>query len=184
MNQRNQPANSAVRIIAALIFAGLMLSGSFWLKVNAYIGETSFVTLSAFACFTCTIVTFSHRIESFAFKITGIDVKLAKIESIRKDVERREQSIRRVGLSLAQIVMFTAAFSRRATDIRENDLEAAWLSKKAKELLSEIDATKEESSAVFRYIKQLPELDALFKTDSKKAKEKWEAIWNDIANET
>ncbi len=175
--------NGTGRIIGGVIVASIGVFGSFKLKVCSQIGETAFVSLVVFFCVLGLFIAFIHRFESFTLGITGLSAKLAQIESTRQEVERREQSIRRVGLSLAQIAMFIAAFGRRATGRRDQEVEIAWLSKKASDLLAEIDATKDEKAAVFRYVALLPELDALLKTDEAKAKQKWDAIWSEIAHE-
>jgi hypothetical protein len=108
---------------------------------------------------------------------------MAKIEEATKEIERREQSVRRTALGLAKIAMFIAAFNRRATNKINEELEVKWLSKRTNELLSEISATPEETSTVFKYVKALPELDELLKNNPKDAQKAWDAIWKDIADE-
>lgn len=125
---------------------------------------------------------FYDRASSLSLR--ELKIEMAKIEETRQEIEQREQSVRRIGLTVAQVAMFLAAFSRRATGSDDQKVEIAWLSKKAKVLLAEIRATPQETSAVFRHVESLPELDNLLRTDERKAKEKWKAMWDEVKKET
>jgi hypothetical protein len=164
------------RIILAMTFMIIGVLGSFKLIISGFIGGPSFIVLVCISALISFVIAFNDRIELLSFR--ELKIVLAKVESARKEVEEREQSIRRITLGLSEIIMFFAAFNHRAVDTKTYQLESQWLEAKVRKLLSDIAVIPpQEQEEIFRFIRATKEAD---EKDWKTNPEAYEAAWHNI----
>ena len=149
------------------------------LKISGVIGETSLVILIGILFVVSLIIVFQDRVLSFSLR--DLKVELAKVESTRKEVEQREQEVRRIATTLAEITTFFAAFGRRYGG--EQDVEVQWLSKKINMMLDGIHLENDERERIFQYLEAMRKVDELSATDKKAAEAVWNATWEKLRDE-
>jgi len=78
--------NERGRVIAAIV---LSVSGVIFvlvLRVLEFVGETAFSSLVAFFCLVGVAVAFINRFDTIALGVTGLNAKLAKIETTKNEI--------------------------------------------------------------------------------------------------
>ena len=169
------------RIIIAVLFAVGGTFGAYKLISLHQISEPSFVIFVCVAIIGAFVIGFVDRIQSFSLR--DLRVEMAKVEAARQDVEAREQEVRRIALTLAEVTMFLAAFHRRLGSEESHAIEQKWLESKIRKLLSEVAAVPAEEAKVFRFIRAVHEMDLQRSADPKQSEHTWDKIWEDISRE-
>jgi hypothetical protein len=170
-----------VRILIAACVAIIGVAVSHNWKLAGTIGETTFVIFVFLSVFVSLIIAFNHRLLSLSLRDWKLE--LAKVESARKDVEKREQSVRRIATALAEIAMFLAAFQRRFGSEQTQDLEVQWLTHKVSLLLQGMAVSDEERRRVFQYLDAVKKMDAIRDSDKAVAEAEWVGLWKRIEDE-
>lgn len=145
-----------INVIFAIILTLSGVAGFLKLKVSGIISEPSFDLFMVLSVFVGLFIAYSDKVISFSFR--DWKMEFAKVKNARQEIEQIEQSIRKMALILSQIAVFIGAFGRRTTNVSNNEVEIAWLSKKANFLLSEIDATSDEKTSFLSSLNRLKSL--------------------------
>lgn len=172
---------ASVRIVFAIIVAATGVLGSSELLFLHKIGELSFAVFVCMSVLIGLAIAFGDRLESLSFR--ELKIELGKVEAARKDVEQREQQVRRTALALAEITMFLAAFQHRMGSEETHDLETQWFSRKVGELLDTIYASTPERENTFRFIEAVKHMDAVRERDPKASEAQWDAVWKLIRDD-
>ena len=181
MTSNNPKSPQLTQIIAAIIIGIGGIAGAYLLLSARKISEATFVILFSITVITALVVAFIDRVQSFSLR--DLRVELAKVENARREVEEKERQVHGVAMTLAEITVFLAAFHRRLGSEESQELENEWLGKRVADLLAVSKASEEERSHVFRFIREVEEMDLLRKTDQKASEAKWNTIWERVRNE-
>lgn len=103
-----------IRITCAIIFIASGVLGSLKLKMTGVISEPSFDLFILVSVAVSLFISFPNRFRSFEVQAGKLKIEFEKVEAARKEVEQREQSVRRTAMILAQIAVFIGAFGNRA----------------------------------------------------------------------
>lgn len=161
--------------------AAIGVFASFKLKTAGTIGEPSFVVFVSISAIVSLAVAFGDRLQSVSLR--DLKIELAKVESTRKEVEHREQEVRRIATALAEVTVFLAAFHWRPGSHETQALEVQWLTQRVTTLLDGMGASEAERQRVFQYLDAVKKMDAVGKSDRAGAETQWAALWKMIEDE-
>jgi hypothetical protein len=174
-------SGTGIRMTSAAALGAIGVLASYKLKTAGTIGEPSFVVFVGLSAVVALALAFGDRLQSVSLR--DLKIELAKVESSRKEVEQREQQVRHMATTLAEITIFFTAFHRRLGSDETHALEIQWLTQKVTTLLDGMAAPEKERQRVFHYLDAVQKMDAIKETDRESGKAQWEDLWKKIEDE-
>jgi hypothetical protein len=182
-NKTREAIANTSRITAAIVLPFVVIRWANQLLLSHAVGETSFVIFACVSLILAFAIAFIDRIQSFSLR--DLSVQMGKVEAARQDVEAREQEVRRVAFTLAEIALFLAAFQHRILGEGQSEIQTAWLESKVHELLTTVSGTPDDQEHVFRLFAAAKDMDQTHGTiDAKEWDRRWDEIYKRIIDET
>ncbi len=170
-----------MKYILASAFLAAAIAGALWLLIHGHVSEATFVILTCLAMLASAIILFYDRLAEFSIK--DMRVVLREMQETQKDIKQREKGIKDLAVSVAELVVFFAAFNRYMSSAESMQLERKWVTKKVRSMIERSNIDSADAASVFRYMNETEKMESLKLSDKEEAKKCWMKMWEEIKKE-